>query len=257
MKLLRLNIFFLIIFSTFHFNFATISHATQPEDDSYLLVCSEWPPFEYSGKDGRPTGYSVEILEAILDDLNIKANIQIYPWARAYKTALNKKNTILFTMARTKNRENLFKWVGPIAERTIYLWKLKKRTDIKVNNIDDAKKYKIGTVRGEAGENQIIELGFEKYIPAADQAQNYFLLNINRIDLIYGLEFTTIYGLKKAGYDPDTVEKSILLSSDLKYYYGFNKNTSEEIVNQFREALQKIKDNGIFDEIVKKYNANK
>jgi polar amino acid transport system substrate-binding protein len=226
------------------------------ENESFKLLCSEWPPFEYADSNGKPTGYSVEILQAILKELKIEDNIKIYPWKRAYTVAQSKKNTLIFTMARTKEREKQFKWVGPIASRDIYLWKLKGRTDIKANNWEDIKKYIIGTVNGEAGEKELLDMGFNKdenISSVTKQLQNYHMLYSQRIDFLYGLEFSTIFGLKKAGLNPDMVEKSLLLSGGLEYYFAFNPNTSDLIVEQFKKALQKVKDNGTFDKIANKY----
>jgi polar amino acid transport system substrate-binding protein len=220
------------------------------------FYASEWPPFEYTQADGAVTGYSVEILKAMHEVLGEQPNVRIFPWSRSYKLAQEEANTAVFTMARTEKREDLFKWVGPIAPREIYLWKLKDRDDVKVANFEDAKQFMIGTVRGEAGENQLIEMGFDpkKNLHSVDkQARNYLLLYKKRIDFIYGLEFTTIYGLKKAGYDPDKIEKSLLLNSGLEYYYGFNKQTSDELVQRYQQALDTIKKNGTFDKITSKY----
>lgn len=258
MKLKHLYICILTIFISVFSGYGTSSNADPwpIEKESFQFICSEWPPFEYTGEDGKPTGYSVEILQAILKELSVKDNITIYPWARAYRMVQNEKNVLAFTMARTKAREDLFKWIGPIANREVYLWKLKERSDIKVANWEDAKNYLIGTVRGEAHENELIEKGFEFNKNLKDvtiQLQNYKKLYVNRIDFICGIESATVCGLKKAGFDPSKIEQSFLLSGGLKYYYGFNKNTPDEIVEQFRKALQKIKDNGTFDKIANKY----
>lgn len=225
-------------------------------DKPVRFLASEWPPFEYTKPDGSLSGYSVDILTAMYAHLGEDPDIKIFPWNRSYKLAQEEENTAVFTMARSQKREDLFKWVGPIAPREIYLWKLKSRDDVKVKSFDDAKNYMIGTVRGEAGEQQLLDMGFDlkKNIHQVDkQTRNYLLLYKQRVDFIYGLEFTTIYGLQKAGFDPSKVEKSLLLNSGLEYYYGFNKNTSDDVVNRFQKALDAIKSNGTFDKIVSKY----
>ena len=73
--------------------------------------------------------------------------IQIYPWARAYREIQDTNNTVVFTMSRTKEREKMFQWVGPIVESD---WILvgDGNSSLVINNLDDAKKLKrIGTVR--------------------------------------------------------------------------------------------------------------
>ena len=257
MKLKHLYAFIITtIIAVLTFNCVTQAYAVSLEEESFTFLTEDYPPFGYIGQDGKPTGYSVEILQAILKELNIEANIKILPWKRAYVIAQRNKNTLLFTLTRTQKREKLFKWIGPIAPREIYLWKLKDRTNIKVDNLEDVKKYVIGSIRGDAGESQLLDMGFiinKNVIPFYDQKHIYKNIYAQRIDFTYDLEFSIFFSLKKAGLDPNKIEKSLLLSSGLEYYYGFNPNTSDLIVEEFRKALQKIKDNGTFDKIANKY----
>ncbi len=220
------------------------------------ILCAQWPPYEYSGKDGKPAGFSVEILQAILKDLAIKDTIEFYPWKRAYLKVLNTPNTMLFTVARTQNRENKFKWVGPIGSREVYLWKLKSRSDIKINNLQEAKNYLIGTIRGFASETDLISKGFivdEDLDSVTVPQQNYEKLYAGRVDLIIDLELTAYYGILKAELDFTQLERSILITSGTDLYFAFNKTTPQEIVEEFQASLIKIKDNGVFYKILQKY----
>ncbi len=256
MKLNYLRLRIIIVISCI-ITHGSLSGAPPLNEESFTLLCSEWPPFEYTDKDGEPTGYSVEVLQAVLKELDIPDNIQIYPWYRAYKISQSKKNTLIFTLARTKSRENLFKWVGPIAPRDMYLWKLKNRKDVTVENWDDLKEYMIGTVKGEAAEKQLLAKGFrihKNISPVTKQIQNYHMLYAKRIDFVYGLELSTIFGLEQAGLNPDKIERSLLLDTGLEYYYGFSNETSDGVVDQFRAALKRVKENGIYDMITSKYS---
>jgi len=55
-------------------------------------------------KDGVLMGPAVEMVQEIQRRVGSQAQIQVYPWARAYKMALEEENIILFGMARTKER---------------------------------------------------------------------------------------------------------------------------------------------------------
>ena len=236
---------------------STIS-AKSIQDESFKFVCSEWAPYEYTLENGKLSGLSIEILRAVLKELKIKDNIKIYPWARAYMMVQKEKNVMAFTMARTKERENMFKWVGPIGPREIYLWKLKKRKDIVSKDWDDVKKYMIGTQRGSATQQQLVEKGFilDKNIEPVNTMQlNFKKFIAGRVDFICGLEAELAFGLKKEGFDPNKIERSLLLSGGLEYYYAFNKQTPDYVVEEFSKALEKIKQNGIFDKITSKYSA--
>ena len=58
---------------------------------------------------------------------------------------------------------------------------------------------------------------------------------------------------KKAGFDPNKIERSLQLSGGLEYYYAFNINTPDSTVDKFNDALNIIKNNGAYEKIVTKY----
>lgn len=82
------------------------------------LITEDYPPLNFV-TNGQLKGPSVEIVERIRAKLGLKQEIQeikVYPWARGYRFLQTKANTELFSTARTKQREALFKWVGPVAQ---------------------------------------------------------------------------------------------------------------------------------------------
>ena len=113
-----------------------------------IHVCTEnWPPYYYE-INGEIKGISTAIVKAVLKEAGLNYTINVYPWARAYDMALNDKNVLIYTIARTPEREKLFKWVGEITPAdSIIAYKLKKRGDIIVKTVQDLKKYKIGVVK--------------------------------------------------------------------------------------------------------------
>ena len=74
------------------------------------IVTENWRPYNYS-EGGDIKGHSTEILEKVLRRSGIKYKIKVYPWARAYKIAQNRKNVLIYTIMRIPSREYLFKWI--------------------------------------------------------------------------------------------------------------------------------------------------
>ena len=72
------------------------------------------------------------------------------------------KNVLIYSIMRTEQREKLFKWIGPLTPLRTRIFSLKSRNDIVINNIKDAKKYKIGLVRGDARAQFFKNLGVVK-----------------------------------------------------------------------------------------------
>jgi len=140
-------------------------------DSSIEIVTSEFPPYSYSDK-GKITGVGTETVEAVLKDLKMKSTIRIYPWKRGYTKASTEKNILIFTISRTEKREDLFKWVGIVSPNSAAFFKLKNRKDIIVNNLNDAKKYSIGSVIGDARAEYLESEKFTKLSLVKENVQN-------------------------------------------------------------------------------------
>ena len=126
------------------------------------IATEDYAPFQYV-KDGAIKGFSAEIVQEMLARTKIKSEIIMYPWARAYLIAQEKPNTIIFSMARSKEREDMFKWIGPIAPREIWLYRLKEREEIKVLDLEELKnkKYHLGMVTDHSTTKLLMEKGFK------------------------------------------------------------------------------------------------
>ncbi|WP_108649625.1 substrate-binding periplasmic protein [Dongshaea marina] len=137
------------------------SGMAQAADFSKLTYMTEnYPPYNFSAK-GVIQGISVDLLLAMGKQAGVplKLNmIKLYPWARAYNQTLKGPNMVLFATTRTKAREALFKWVGPIANTDTVLL-AKKGSGISISSPADMKKYTIGVVKDDVGEQLVKAAG--------------------------------------------------------------------------------------------------
>lgn len=222
--------------------------------DKIKLMTEEYPPYNMT-KNGQLTGLSVEVLELMLQKLDskqTKKDMEVMPWARAYTLIQKKKDTMLFVMARTKQRENLFKWVGPVGSSVVALV-AKKEKNIKINSIEDIKKYKIGTVKDDVAELAVKELGitnFDSISGTNSIATSIKKLQRDRIDL-----FAYMYqpkSWKVKNFNPDDYENVYTLKKN-DFYYALHKDTDTKIVEKLQKTLDGLKEQGIVQKISAKY----
>ncbi len=221
------------------------------------VVTEEWNPYNYS-EDGEVVGISTEIVQATLGRAGIDATIGVYPWPRAYNMALMKKNVLIFTIYRSKERESLFKWIGPINPPTnYYLFKLAARSDLTLHSLDDAKKHSIGVVRNDHAHQFLLKQGFneEEHLDVVSREEfNIAKLMKGRFDLLPSAELSLAGRMKKLGLHFGKVEKSLLLlGGEAKSYMAFSRQTSDELVDRVRAAFEELKANGIIETTVEKY----
>jgi len=221
--------------------------------EEITIVTEEFPPYNYQ-VDGEIKGISSEIVLAVLKEINVTANILSYPWGRAYVLASTKKNYLIYSIARIPEREDLFHWVGSIAPYSTSFYKLKSRTDIKINSLKDAKQYKIGCSNADVITEYLQSLNFTHLEVVTKDVQNLYKLLSNRVDLIAYDDISFSYMIKKEGLDITKYERVYLLEelSD-QLYMAFSKSTDIQLVEKFKKGLESIKRKGIFDKIQKKY----
>ncbi|WP_410965052.1 hypothetical protein, partial [Salmonella sp. SAL04286] len=85
-----------------------------------------------------------DIVREMFKRAGIKYSLTLrFPWDRIYKLALEKPGYGVFVTARLAEREDKFKWVGPLAVND---WVLMARGDssIHLNSLEDAARYRIG-----------------------------------------------------------------------------------------------------------------
>ncbi|WDE08919.1 transporter substrate-binding domain-containing protein [Thalassomonas viridans] len=154
------------------------------------VVTESWEPYSYLLPDGSVGGMATDKVRRILDKTGFEYSIRLYPWARAYRTALNKKNVLIYSIYRTKEREAKFQWLCPfLPTEPIYAHALSSRDDINVSTLGDMKKYLIGIAREEYVYQYLVEQGFKDRLHT-DTTPTYdiSLLKLvnNRVNLIIG-----------------------------------------------------------------------
>ena len=225
----------------------------QPVLSADLTILTEnLPPLNYVDN-GVLVGPSVEIVREIQRRVGSEEEIQVYPWARAYKMALEDENVILFGMTYTKVRHDKFKWVGPLATKRDILV-AKKGSGIKIKDLEDAKKVKrIGTLRDDTRGRLLQSQGFTNLEPVSDEQFNAKKLALGRIDLwaykIPGLR--TVCDL--AGVDHTAFEEVYHLR-EIDLMIAFSKKTSNSIVQRWKAAFDEMVADGTVKQIQKKWN---
>lgn len=219
--------------------------------ESLHVVTNDFPPFQIISRE--VSGFTTEIVRHVLKGAGLKGEIKAYPWARAYKMAIKEPNTLIYSIVRNKERENTFKWIGTVAPYDVYFWKLKKRKDIKIKNIKDAKKYMCGAMFNGSKANHLIKHGFieGKNLDLGDSdLDNFRKLYAGRVDLILydsvSFPYTALLEKKDAG-EAEKILKVDGISSEL--YLAASQGTPDSVVAKLRASLAAFKKTNKYKEI--------
>jgi polar amino acid transport system substrate-binding protein len=233
----------------------TASSRISEKISDYTFLTEEFAPYTFK-KNDLVVGFSADILLKVFEKIGVKKDrkdFKIYPWARAYAILQNKPNVCLFGTTRTAERENLFKWFGPIYKAEFGLLG-KKSKNFSIKNLKDLEKYKIGTTIDFAPEQLLIKAGFPvnklKRIPFHNE--NIKKLMSGRVDLISVNTISSKYILKKEGEDLSNYKVYWVLKKAY-HYYACHKSTPDEVIQKLQEGLDKIKEVGEIEQMVSKY----
>ena len=216
------------------------------------IITEDKPTLNYV-KDGKLVGASVEIVQEIMKRLNVASTgIEVLPWARAYDLVLKEPNIGLFSTARIEPRENLFKWVGPLASKD-WIFLARKDSKIKINSLDDAKKVKlIGTYREDSKEQYLKSVGFENIESVTEDSLNPKKLVAGRLDLWASSK--TDYKLAIESEHLDLKDFKIAYTvkkQDL--YLAISKLTDDALVQKWQAAFDSMLKDGTMARIRLKY----
>jgi len=213
------------------------------KDLSYIT--EQFPPYNFRD-DGNLKGISIDLLEAVWQRMGVNLNrsiIQVLPWTEGYKRTLNEKNTVLFSTARLPQREQLFKWAGPIGPfRNVLLARIDK--NISIASAEDLNKYRIGAIKDDSAVQILRDRGVREGDLTLESTSRPLIemLQNRSIDAwAYG-DTAGIWLIQESGVNLSDFEVVYVLSQ-ADYYYAFNKETPESLVQSFQDALDYLKNN--------------
>jgi len=217
------------------------------------IFVDSWPPYNFM-KNHKVVGISTELIEAALQKANIQYKLVERPFKRALETVKSTPFTMLYTVARIPQREDEFAWIGPLHPRKVYLFKLKGRTDIQINELGDIKKYRTGVLLGGSVEQFFISNGLtDDYYLVNYSEQLLKMLLIGRLDLIPGDPLDLAFQMNCEGLKYSKLEVAYLLSEEGGYYMVANKETPDQILVKIQESLEEVMASGLRDRVIEKY----
>ncbi len=232
-----------------------IAHCTASE---IRAVTEDFPPYSYM-ENGRITGLSTEMVREIAMLSNTTISVEMLPWPRAYRTALETPDTLIFSLAWNSDRAPLFHWVGCLAHTTMCFYAMRNQP-IHIETLNEARKYIIGAPRDSEPLNFLKQNRFSKIeVSGAPDNLIRMLYANNRFDLMIGEHLAFPHRIRKMGYDMKRVKRFFVPRLSAKsrvLYLAFSKKTDIRLVNRFRRAYRRLCESGRRTMILKKYMIN-
>lgn len=232
---IKFNLLFLLLFLFSKTSFS----------DQSIAVVTEEGVLQYT-KDNRVIGPATEIVKGVLDLTPFQYKIRSLPWTRAYNNAILKPNTLIYSMIRNPEREQMFHWIGKITDTRFSLYALKS-SNIKINNLEDARHYSIGVVKDDISHLYLTKQGFTKLSFVSGFEQNIKKFLSGRFDLI----ILQSYECKSERLNCENFEEVHEVEQlSLGFYMALSKPTPSPVVDLLKLAYNDFSASGRIEEIL-------
>lgn len=242
------------------FTYTALINSTANAQEVIKIFGNQFKPYKSYIDNGEQVGILIDILKYVEKDLNVKFEIQLSPWARAYERAERGLGGII-GFSKTKDRIRIFDYSDVMFFDDLYIVTLKSNI-FEFDSMKDLKGKLIGSVRNASYGPEFEKAIKDKYlkIVEATKIQDLLVMLINkRIDGV-------IIGPGKSSICNHIGDNELLKNNKRKLFFlkrpfvkdpnylGFRKNIKMlSFIKKFNESLQKIKSTHKDLEIYSKY----
>ena len=224
--------------------------------EELILLTHDFPPYNFR-ENNQYVGINTEIIVAALQAEKVDYRFQTLNWARAQRMVQSTPNTALLSAGRSKVREKLYAWVGPLVSSRSFLYGLTSRNDYKVTSVDDMLNYRISVTRKGVMVEPFLRLGLREpdhLMLVANASDTYRALFKGRADFIVGSELTVPYQLRSLGYGPRDLKPVFEIDSyTVDNYLAVHKDLPPELIERLNRQIKALRDSGKTQLIINKY----
>ncbi len=215
-----------------------VLHPAQAESNLAVMT-DERRPHAWR-ENGVPQGICYELVVETMRELKLKPEIKFTSFVRGLHLAQTEKSTAFFSITPTPERNQHFKWVGPLIQSDVYIYKL-RGNPLTIRTFDDLRQQKkIGVPRGMKQDTQLTDEGYT--VMRFDNITKTLLALANRrADVIAIGELTLNASAREAGLDPALFERTPLKLYENPLYIAFSKDVSDETIQRWQKALDQVK----------------
>ncbi len=247
--MLKIKNFLILVLLTLN---STAAIAAEPEN-AFLQVYTELAVTdghtEKFTDDGVPAGIETDLVRAVLADAGIEYQIQVVPWVRAVQAIDASRNVVVYSMARTPEREDKYHWIGQVLPLDFHLYGLRENIDSLPKNLREASTARIGVLRADVVGIYLESLGFTNLVYVTEPSRNLDMLKRSRIDLFPYTRHSVGSFVEANEFNPEDLIGVIRLDEiSTGLYMVVSKNTDNAIVERLRKSYRDVVSSNNFEE---------
>ena len=219
-----------------------------------IVVGSDnYPPFNYMGTDGAPTGIDVELATEAFGRLGYRAKFVTIDWEKKKELVENDTIDCIWGCFSMDGREQLYRWAGPyMTSRQV----VAVNADSGIETLADLAG-KTMMVQSTTKPEEIFLAGTDPRIPqlgevlsTEDRSVQYAMLNCGYVDAVAAHETAILQYMQDCNADFRILEEPLLVTG---IGVAFALNDTRGLDEQLTETFAAMRADGTMKQIVGKY----
>lgn len=219
------------------------------------VFCHALPPLAFE-QDGQAAGLGVDLLRRMADLAGLDPVLALQPRLRAEKSFLETPGSLLFPLARLPERENRYRWVGPILPRRVGIYSLANRTDIRFRGLQQLDGLRVGATAGTATLEQLqgegLKPGRELEVSPSYEASVRKLL-AGRMDLLVIGDLNIYWQLHQMRESAERVREVAVLDASADYCFGLRVDGDPATADALQRTLDQLRRSGAIERLKQTY----
>ena len=238
-----------------------IGPVSAEEGKVYVYAWEPWKPYQLKNENGDLTGLGIDMVRAVLENMDEPYKWQNTPWKRAIKDLKEGYLDAGLGASITEERKKWGLFSDPYRQESAVLFVRKEKKDAyDFETLEDiiGSDFTLGVTRGyyygPEYERLMEQKTFSRHVEEVKvNENNYKKLRRGRIDGFLADPVSGTAGLKALGIlDMVAVHPMKVFSNDIHVIFS-KKRVSPEYVEKFNKSLKKVKKSGQYDRIMRRY----
>ncbi len=208
-----------------------------------------FPPYEFLDENGNPSGFNVDLMHAIAEELNIIINIKLGPWPKIQDDLKEGRIDAVQGLLYSHGRDSVFD-MTPAHTSISYVIATRKETPIP-RNIMELQGKSVLVQTKDLMHEQAIQAGLEEeLVPVSSQEEAIRLLSEGDYDYALVSRVLFHYYMEMNKWDNIKAGKDPVYSAE--YCVGVAEGNNE-MLSKFSEGLTAVKAAGKYHEIYSRW----
>jgi polar amino acid transport system substrate-binding protein len=221
------------------------------------VVTEDLPPYQIVVNGNVIAGSSFLLVDELLKRAEISTHVEVLPWARAYTIASSEPNVMIFSIARTANREANFNWLIKVDSSTYTFYSLATRKDLQIQNVSEALQHSVASVRNSSEANALLDMGFvegKNLILTVSYKQAWQMVLLKRADFTYANSIILDAVDTPQPGDPDVFSKAYNPGQSTDLYLATSINIDAGILLGLQTSLESMQQDGTVEKLLPRLN---